>query len=155
MFYCHFDTHGSGIQRHSHACNVDHAYLDNLDVKCSFLVANQVASIPRNPNQALCKRWSQHRFNNAFDYVPMADPDRGIYGATPIETMHAFRKGIIEMVTFLILDNVPKSKQADALAIWFHKSHRQTISRTFPAIATILINSMWGKENWHYVCPTH
>jgi hypothetical protein len=35
----------------------------------------------------------------------------------------------------LILDNVPKSKLAalDALAIWFHKSHRQTIRRTFPA----------------------
>ena len=65
----------------------------------------------------------------------MADPDCGIYGTTPIETMHAFCKGIIEMVTFLILDYVPKSKLAalDVLAIRFHKSYRQTIRRMFPA----------------------
>ena len=65
----------------------------------------------------------------------MVDPIRGINGATPIETMRAFRKEMIEMVTFLILDNVPKRKLAalDALAIRFHKSHRQTICRTFPA----------------------
>jgi hypothetical protein len=39
------------------------------------------------------------------------------------------------MVIFLILDNVPKSKleALDALAIRFHKSHRHTIRRTFPA----------------------
>ena len=95
-----YGTHGSGIQRHSCACNVDDTNLDNPDVDCSFLVAAQVASIARNSNQALRKRWSQHRLNNVFDYVPMADPIRGVYGATPIETMHAFCKGMIEMVTF-------------------------------------------------------
>ena len=59
----------------------------------------------------------------------MTDPVRGIYGATPIEAMHAFCKGMIEMVTYLILDNVPKSKLAalDALAIRFHESHREMI----------------------------
>ncbi len=130
-----YGTHGPGIQRHSRACDVDHTNLDNPDVNCRVLVAAQIASIARNSNQALRKRWSQHRLNNVFDYVPMADPIRGIYGAMPIETMHAFRKGMIEMVTFLILDSVPKSKLAalDALAIRFHKSHRQTIRQTFPA----------------------
>jgi hypothetical protein len=96
----------------------------------NFLVANQVASIARNPNLALHKcSWSQHNLNNVFDYVPIADPVRGIYGATPIETMHTFCKGMIEMVTFFILKNVPKRKLAalDAHAIRFHKSHRQTI----------------------------
>jgi hypothetical protein len=128
-------THGPGIQRHSRACDVDHTNLDNPDVNCRVLVVAQIASIARNSNQALRKRWSQHRLNNVFDYVPMADPIRGVYGATPIETMHAFCKGMIEMVTFLILDNVPKRKLAalDALAIRFHKLHRQTIRQTFPA----------------------
>ena len=64
-----------------------------------------------------------------FDQIPQADPMRGIYGTTPVETMHAFRKGMIEVVTFLVLKNVPPSKSAalDALAIRFHKTHRQTI----------------------------
>ena len=41
----------------------------------------------------------------------MADPDRGIFGATPVETLHAFRKGLVEMITFVVLDNVPASKK--------------------------------------------
>jgi hypothetical protein len=48
--------------------------------------------------------------------------------------MHAFRKAIIEMVTFLILENVPPSKKAalDALAIKFHQSHMQRHRKMFP-----------------------
>jgi Plavaka transposase len=130
-----YGSHGTGIQRHSRACDVDYANLDNHNVKCTFVDADAIAEIARHPQLALRKRWSQHQLNNVFDYVPMADPVRGIYGATPVETMHAFRKGMIEVVTFLVLENVPPSKLAalDALAISFHKSHRQTIRRTFPA----------------------
>jgi hypothetical protein len=42
---------------------------------------------------------------------------------------------MIEVVTFLVLENVPPSKLAalDALAIRFHKTHRQTIRNTYPA----------------------
>jgi len=60
---------------------------------------------------------------------------RGIYGATPVETMHAFRKGMIEQVTFLVLENVPASAKAalDTLALRFHKSHRQTYRNAYPA----------------------
>ena len=65
----------------------------------------------------------------------MADPDCGIFGATPVETLHAFRKGLVEMITFVVLDNVPASKKAalDCLALRFHKSHRQTFRSTFPS----------------------
>ena len=130
-----YGSHGPGIQRHSRACDVDHANLDNHEVQCSFLVAAEIAEVARHPNLAIRKRWSQHQLNNVFDFVPMADPVRGIYGATPVETMHAFRKGMIEVVTFLVLENVPPSKLAalDALAIRFHNAHRQTIRRTYPA----------------------
>jgi hypothetical protein len=130
-----FGSHGAGIQRHSRACDVDHENLDNPEVQCSMLSAQAISAIARDPNVATRKRWSQHRLHNVFDSIPMADPIRGIYGATPVETMHAFRKGMIEMVTFLILENVPPSQLAalDALAIRFHNTHRQTIRRTFPA----------------------
>jgi hypothetical protein len=72
---------------------------------------------------------------NAFNHTPLDDPEHGIFGATPVETMHAYRKGIVEMVTFLVLDNVPASKKAllDDLAFKFHKSHRQTWRGNFPS----------------------
>ena len=53
----------------------------------------------------------------------------------PVETLHAFRKGLIEKVTFLVLQNVPARKKAalDALAVHFHRSHRQTYRKAYPA----------------------
>ena len=65
--------------------------------------------------------------------------------------MHAFQKGLIEVVTFLVLDNITATDtfsfftflvldnitatdlaNLDTLAIKFHKSHRQTIRRSYP-----------------------
>jgi hypothetical protein len=42
--------------------------------------------------------------------------------------MHFFCKGLIEHVTFLVLDNVSASRKAalDTLAIQFHQQHRHT-----------------------------
>jgi hypothetical protein len=64
----------------------------------------------------------------------MADPVRGIFGATPVETMHAVWKGLIEVVTFLVLDNFPATDLAalDTLAVQFHKMLCQTIYRSYP-----------------------
>ena len=72
------------------------------------------------------QHWSQHGLDNAFQHVQMADSDRGILGATPVETLHAFWKGLVEMVTKLVLDHVPASKKAplDRLALRFHRTHR-------------------------------
>jgi hypothetical protein len=59
-----------------------------------------MAQIALCPNDALRQRWSQHALDNAYSHVPLADPICGIFGAMPVETMHAFCKGIIEVVTF-------------------------------------------------------
>jgi hypothetical protein len=52
----------------------------------------------------------------------------------PVETMHAFRKGVVEDVTKLVLSKVPASKKAalDNLAIAFHKFPQQTFCRAYP-----------------------
>ena len=130
-----YGTHGVGIQRHCRGCNVNHEDLDNPNVKCSYLLASNMAAIATNNDLSIRQQWSQHYLNNAFDHVPLADPVRGIFGATPIETMHAFRKGLIETVTLLVLDNVPDTKKAalDTLAMRFHTSHRQTIRKAYPS----------------------
>ena len=130
-----YGTHTKGIQRHCRACNVNYANLDNHLVQCTYLSADVMHKIALTGDVETRKRWSQHQLDNAFNSVPLADPVRGIFGATPCETMHCFRKGMIEMVTFLVLKNVPVSKRAalDRLAIHFHKTHRQTYRKMFPA----------------------
>ena len=130
-----FGSHTTGIQRHCRACNVAAKDLDNPHAKCTFLKAADMALIAHNPDKTVRTPWSQHFLNNAFDYVPMADPVRGIFGATPVETLHAFRKGLIEKVTFLVLENVPARQKAalDSLAVHFHRTHRQTFRKAYPA----------------------
>ena len=102
---------------------------------CKYLYAAPMHIIAQSDNLAIRQRWSQHKLDNAFQHVEMADPDRGIFGATPVETLHAFRKGLVEMITFVVLDNVPASKKAalNCLALRFHKSHRQTFRSKFPS----------------------
>ena len=130
-----YAVHSTGIQRHRRACDVDHINLDNPEFTCTFLNTVDVARITSDPSLAVGKQWPQHDLNNLFDHVPMADPVRGIYGATPVETMHVFRKGMIEKVALLVLEIVPGSKLAslNALAIRFHKLHCQTVRKQYPA----------------------
>ena len=130
-----YGVHTSGIQRSHRCCDVNYNDLKNSDVHCKYLVASEMHVIARSNDDATRKRWSQHKIENAFEHIVFADPERGIFGATPVETMHAFRKGVIEKVTKLVLESLPASKKAafDDLAIAFHKSHRQTHRKEYPS----------------------
>jgi hypothetical protein len=130
-----FGPHTSLIRRHSRACNIDYDNLDNYNVHCTYVHATDMHEIALCPDDKRRQQWSQHRVDNAFNSVLLADPIRGIFGSTPVETMHCFRKGMIEVVTFLVLENVPTSKKAalDGLAIRFHHTHRQTYRKAYPA----------------------
>lgn len=130
-----FGPHAARIQRQCRACDVSYEDLDNPQVNCHYLYSAPMHMIALETDDQQRARWSQHRLDNIFNKVPLADPLRGILGSTPVETMHAFRKGLIETVTFLVLENVPASKKAalDSLAINFHKNHRQTYRKAYPS----------------------
>jgi hypothetical protein len=68
--------------------------------------------IAQGDNKELQAQWSQHKVDNAFKEMHLGDPTCGIMGATPVDTMHVLRNGIISVVTFLVLENVPASKKA-------------------------------------------
>ena len=131
-----YGTHTSGVKRHCRNCDVGYDKLDDPNVCCNYVLDSDMKAIAQSDDSLLRTEWSQHYIKDiAFDKIPFADPDRGIFGATPFESMHAFRKGVVENVTHLVLDNVPASKKAafDNLAIAFHKSHRQTHRKEYPA----------------------
>jgi hypothetical protein len=96
--------------------------------------ASDMTNIAKRSDVATRTQWSQHQLMNAFNCIVFADPVRGIFGATPVETMHAFGKSVVENVAKLVLSKVPASKKAafDILATAFHKSHRQTFCKAYP-----------------------
>ena len=107
-----FGPHTPQIQRHCRSCNVSFSDLDSTQQSCKYLYAAPMAMIAANEDKLVRAKWSQHHLCNAFDSVIFADPTRGIFGAMPVETMHAFRKGLIEYVTYFVLENVPVSRKA-------------------------------------------
>ena len=92
----HFGPHTPHIQRHCRACNVTYSDLDATCRSCKYLYAAPMAMIAANGDKLVRTRWLQHYLNNAFNSVCFADSSSGIFGATPVETMHDFRKGLIE-----------------------------------------------------------
>ena len=129
-----FGPHQPTIQRQCRTCDINWDNLEDPFVTCHLLQASAMHEIAQSDNALLRQQWSQHKLFNAFIDVPIADPERGIFGAMPVETMHVFRKGMIEKVTFLVLDNVTTKTKAtlDGLAIQYHKSHRQSTRKEYP-----------------------
>jgi hypothetical protein len=37
----------------------------------------------------------QHKLDSASEHIAFADPECVIVGASPVETIHAFRKGVV------------------------------------------------------------
>ena len=124
-----FGTHISGVQHHCRSCDEQYDHLDDFKISCKFVEASDTMThIAITSDVATRTQWSQCQLKNPFNHIVFADPVCGILCATPGETMHAFRTGVVENVTNLLLSKVPGSKKAvlDNLAIAFHKSHRQT-----------------------------
>ena len=113
------------------------------------MYAGCIAQIASCPNDALRQQWSQHALDKAYNHVPLADPIRGIFGAMPVETMHAFCKGVIEVVTFQVLDNVPKRHNA-ALARPVGSPVSQitssVISQSLPCYGFLQWNNQFDKD---------
>ena len=124
----HYGPHTPQIQRHCRSCNFSYTQLDSSIFTCCYLLATLMAMIVASESKAIHTWWCEHEVHNALQDVMLADPVRGILWATPVKTIHAFCKGLIEHVTFLVLDNVPASCKAvlDTHAVQFHQQHRQT-----------------------------
>ena len=84
--------------------------LERPDVKCKYLYVVPMHFIAQSKHEKTRQNWSKHCVDNAFNYVTFADPERNIFGATSVETPHALRNGLVEVVTYVVLENVPAQK---------------------------------------------
>ena len=51
--------------------------------------------------------YQQYRVDNAFTGLQIGHPDLGIYGATPLDTMHAIREGLLQKYRDTLLHDIP------------------------------------------------
>ena len=133
-----YGPHTTEISRHCRSCDVSFDDLGNPDTMCTWLYAKPMHDIATGVSKMhddLRRRWSQHQVVNVYNSIPLADRSRGIFGATPVETMHAFRKGLIEKVTLMVVDHLTAGQKAllDGMAVQFHRRHSQSDRKSFPA----------------------
>ena len=130
-----YGPHTSNIKRHIRNCDCKYEALDKPRTKCRKLKVQEMHKIASSNNKQLRQKWSRHKVDNAYNYVLFADPKHGIFGATPTEIMHVFRSGMIKVAVTLVLDYIPDSMkmELDLMAKRFHKKHRQTIRKVYPA----------------------
>ena len=66
----------------------------------------------------LNKCLGQHVVDNAFFKVDMGDNNRGVFGVTPTDPMHAFESGIVSHFLQVVIDPLPDSAKStlDTLA---------------------------------------
>ena len=94
-----FGPHTPNIQRHCRNCDVKYHELDDPHVRCSILVAKEMDDIAQSNDIVLQQKWSQHKVDNAFNYVLFADPKYGIHGATPTEIIHIVQGGMEKILS--------------------------------------------------------
>jgi hypothetical protein len=69
-----YGPHTPNIRRHCRACNVGYHDLDNAAARCAYIYAQPMSYIAMNGDDVIRKEWSQHRVDNAFNHVSLADP---------------------------------------------------------------------------------
>ena len=132
---CWYGPHLPNVRRHCRGCNVLFDELDDCTFQCEYLKAEFMNSVAQSNDPELCKQWSQHRVDNVFNSLILADPIRGIFGSTPTEIMHVVCGGLLYIISGLVLDNVPSGLKAklDDLAKHFHENHQQTCRKMYPS----------------------
>ena len=124
--------------RLSRACNVPQTLSDDPFHECQFLTQTRVHAlvmvarathIPFGTSRKKFKdekkaaqdeliKLSSHTVVNAFDGIDFGANPAGIFGATPVDTMHCFLLGIIKYIMKLALDNLtPTKKEALDLSV--------------------------------------
>jgi len=135
--------------RVSRACYCSFQNLSNTKERCKYVVHHRIQKLQTTAlgsgemqptltarNKAIndLKALSIHVFANAFDDVCFGRDERGIFGCTPTDLMHAFLEGVLRHAMRAIFAALKPSKKADLDALVDEVvRHQRSSSRTlFP-----------------------
>ena len=93
----HFNS-SKEIKRPYRDCKCDYCKMSDSDPECEYITKQEVddfGKIRSNVNEFnQMTEISKYKINNAFDDLPLADKDAGIYRHVPPEVLHEFGNGI-------------------------------------------------------------
>ena len=83
-----YDLHSPQLQYHCCLCTVTYDSFDNSKAICQYLSASKMMQIVQSSDKIHRIVYGQYQVINVFASVPMADPQHGIFRATPVERRH-------------------------------------------------------------------
>ena len=85
-----FGSHNKATNGFCRDCKVKFEESDNPNHQCTFINNYDVS----NQTSESLRHLGFHKVCNAFDSISFGESNRGIYGATPSEPLHAFKLGL-------------------------------------------------------------
>jgi hypothetical protein len=104
----HYNTNGINLSRPYRDCKCDGCKMGAADPQCEYVSTTEIQETEANPS--LCEKngampsISKYKIDNAFDHIPLADPEAGICLHTPPEGLHVFGNGIYTSIFNVIHD---------------------------------------------------
>jgi hypothetical protein len=146
------------VRRIARSCDCDRAKADNVGGKCKYTTLSDVEDdqkvVDKTPGQVAemhrcssresaeiiesakksLKEKGFHPVQNAFARILFGLDRQHVFGASPVDLMHAFQSGIIMYLTKMILDRLtPKpKKQLDELVEVLLGNHKSSMSASYP-----------------------
>ena len=129
-----FGSYGRGVSRHCRSCDVPLNELGNPDFVCKRIPWEELNNVAMSDDKSLRQAYSVYALDNAFNRINVACPTFGINGIMPPDILHVVKLGPAKRFVKLVCDNLSTRQKSDmdALAIHFHKSHRQSHRKNFP-----------------------
>lgn len=126
--------HHRSQRRHHRSCNCVFENLDNPDVKCTFLMTEEIRDVCLHADDDVLRNLTLYRVDNAFNRVQMGRNPHGIFMCAVIDIMHTVQHGIFmyAMEAFKKFLNPRKLRMLDRMAIAFDKTCCQSIRSSFP-----------------------
>ena len=125
------------IARRCRVCNVLDDDLSNPD--CSYNTNDSVSLIAtqQHGSKEDCRNLSVHQVDNAFCSINMGGPSNGIFTATPPDMLHVVRKGMMERLVRLMLDELTPTENAalDRMAHHYHSTQKQRCKCLYPKLS--------------------
>ena len=130
-----FNSYQLQIGRLHRACNVSPHDADKPNHQCARLTKEQLMHSSCQAAKQARQPLSMHYHpNHAYQHLEIGCDVYGVFGATPMDTMHGIRHRLIRQCLSLLVNNLPAKCAAalDHKAIQFHKRHRQSQRQQFP-----------------------
>ena len=119
----------------SRACDCPFEKGDDPSVTCSFRKKIDMQRLLEEADPSDLKEWSLLYHHNAFEKIDMGENIHGIWGASTVDMLHAFRHGIVKYVLHIFFEDnlTPKGRNAiDRYVRQLTSGAKQSGDKSFP-----------------------